>query len=364
MPRTRIDIIAENAAGQGFIGLNADGAVEVHADTPPAIANQLNRFVQIQDGIVLEEPVLDDNVNWDDPLVQAYIRRVRALRRAAAQEAIRRSWEEMGGPRSILGLPLNDQITVDLTPRGYTASFRSGDIHILGPGGRTIVNDFKIVNVVLVGIECQIRQEEEDEIYGIVAVIGAGSGIAGGLGNETVVTRRFPDGGTMDMGPDGLRISNLNLPLVQNGIVQTYRIVASLFEHDSGNVDVIAQKVSDKISSTVAMAVGALTGAPAEAVAESESFKENMVTGLAFIFGDILGMGDDPYNAESALISWIELQGDAQPPIQPSVHRDDDPRTINNWTHRVILSGIDDGDDRGQYALYFNVSTDTVRIEH
>jgi hypothetical protein len=48
----------------------------------------------------------------------------------------------------------------------------------------------------------------------------------------------------------------------------------------------------------------------------------------------------------------------ASPAPQPPIRRDDDPRTIDDWTHKLILSGIDDGGDRGQYALYFKVWTE------
>jgi hypothetical protein len=137
--------------------------------------------------------------------------------------------------------------------------------------------------------------------------------------------------------------------------------MATLFENDSGDVDVIARKVSDTISSTVAAGVGALTGAPAESVSDSESFKEGLVTGLAFVFGDILGMGDDPYSAETLRLDWAALQADSPRPFQPVVRRDDDPQTIEGWTHRITLSGIDDGGDQGQYALYFRVDVERVR---
>ncbi len=69
-------------------------------------------------------------------------------------------------------------------------------------------------------------------------------------------------------------------------------------------------------------------------------------------------MGDDPYNAESFALQWSNLKlGD--PPPQPAVRRNDDVRTIADWTHKLILSGIDDGNDVGQYGLYFKVWSTT-----
>ena len=122
------------------------------------------------------------------------------------------------------------------------------------------------------------------------------------------------------------------------------KVYASLVENDSGDVDLIARKVTEKVAEVAGTALGALVGAPAEAVTESESFKENMATGLAWIFGNILGMGDDTYNADSFPLYWWEFKN--SPPIQPSIRRNDDPQTIDGWTHSVLLRGRDDGGDR------------------
>lgn len=175
-------------------------------------------------------------------------------------------------------------------------------------------------------------------------------------------TRRFPDSNTLSTGPPGLRIVNLNLPVVVRGVVQNYTILAMMVENDSGHVDVIAQKIVDKINSTVASVIGELTGAPAESVADSESFKEGLVAGVKFLFGNILGVGDDPFNPESLGLRWANLQPNSPRPIQPPLQRDDDPRTITGWTHRITLSGRDDGNDLGQYALYFQVDSETISI--
>lgn len=271
---------------------------------------------------------------------------------SAVKESMRGAWDQFGGPRSFLGLPLGNQIEVSKANGQYQSHFRSGTLHLLSSGGTPTSNSRDVVNITLLGIECQIKQEVTDEIYGVVSVFGPSGG--------TLSTKRFPDSNTLNMGPPGLRIVNLNLPILVQGVVQNYTILATLFENDSGDVDVIAKNISDKIASSVAAGIGALTGAPAESVADSESFKEGLVTGVKFLFGDILGVGDDPFNPESLDLRWEDLQPNSPRPIQPPLQRNDDPRTIANWTHRVTLSGRDSGNDLGQYALYFRVDSETI----
>src|SRR5262249_16088947 len=139
------------------------------------------------------------------------------------------------------------------------------------------------VSITLVGIECQMRQEKTDEIYGVVSVIGPSGG--------TFNTIRIPATGTISMGPSGMRLIELHQTLLEEKTLQNYAIVAAQVENDSGDVDVIAEKLATKIDQAARQAIGALTGSGAEAVADSESFKENIATGLAWVFGDIFGMG-------------------------------------------------------------------------
>jgi hypothetical protein len=270
------------------------------------------------------------------------------------KELMKGAGEKLGGPKSFLGLPLGNQVEISKAKGQYQSHFRSGTLNIATIGGPPTVNTKDVVNVTLLGIECQIKQEVSDEVYGVVSVFGPSGG--------SLSTRRFPDSKTLSMGPPGLRIVNLDLPILVQGVVQNYTILATMVENDSGDVDVTAQKISDKIASTVASGIGALTGAPAESVADSESFKEGLVTGVKFLFGDILGVGDDPFNPDSLGLRWEDLQPSSLLPIQPPLQRNDDPRTITGWTHSITLSGRDDGNDLGQYALYFRVDSETISV--
>ena len=281
----------------------------------------------------------------------------RKARLATAKIAMEKAWAAAGGPKSKVGLPRNGQVEVrEVTQSGetngaligYVADFRGGSITLSPDGTRSATKTETLVSIMLVGLECEVRQEATDEMYGLVSILGPS--------DSTVVSKRFPDSGTLNMGPDGIRINDMAVMLIDGGVIQNYQIMGCLFEHDSGDVDVIAKDVSDKVASTAAEALGGLTGAPAEAVGDSESFKQNLASGLAWVFGNVLGMGDDPYDPQSISLPWSTLVSGAVS-VQPPIHRNDDSRTIEDWTHKIVLSGVDDGGDRGQYVLYFRVWT-------
>jgi hypothetical protein len=281
--------------------------------------------------------------------------RVNSLKALFAGVTAHQKWEELGGPKSIYGLPLGDQINIIETPDGHVSQFRSGDLHI--QNNVAIPGNFLSVEISLVGMECIVRQESVDEMYGVVTVIAGASNL--------IITKRFPASGTIEMGPDGMRIANISLDLLAgiNAVVpvQNYHIWVNLVENDSGDVDDISSKIAEKTSSFARQAIGALTGIPAESVTDSESFKESLITGLKFLLGDIFGIGDDPYNSESIFLPWPGLR-DGAFPDQPPVRRDDDNKEIKDWTHRVVLTGTDDGGDQGKYAIYLRVKVNQVTV--
>ncbi|MFO1089621.1 MAG: hypothetical protein U1E46_08575 [Hyphomicrobiales bacterium] len=297
---------------------------------------------------------------WARILEEERLERERQARLAVASSQLERHWRRIGGPKSIVGLPLGNRIEAQEVisadgKRSYKALFRGGPLQIMDNGSPFgAVQEVIVVNIRLCGIECQIRQEGTDEVYGVISVVGPSG--------STIVTKRFPASEVIKLGPERMRISNLNLPLVERGVMQNYVITAALVENDSGDVEVIANKIADKFTSAAASALGAAVGAPAEAVAESESFKEDIATGLAWVFGSVLGMGDDPYNAESVYIRWDDIK-EHRFPVQPAVVRNDDPRTIKDWTHRLTLTGVDDGGDIGQYAVFLQVWTEKITTQ-
>jgi hypothetical protein len=121
-------------------------------------------------------------------------------------------------------------------------------------------------------------------------------------------------------------------------------------------VDVIASKIADKFAEVASAAVGALTVPQPKLLAKasrSSRILRQGSRGYSVRYSD----GKTIHNAESFNVFWGDLKA-GSPPVKPDVRRNDDPRTISDWTHQLILSGVDDGGDRGQYAIYFKVWTE------
>ncbi len=263
-----------------------------------------------------------------------------------AEQAITKVWQAEGGPMGPVGLPIGDRITVATAGEdGFQAPFRSGTItfsnnEVISKTERVLVVDF-------VGMECHVRQEKTDELYGVVGVVGAA--------NRAVSTYAFPGGNnTIDMGPDGQRIWNTFYRLYE-GPVEDITLVGSLIEHDDfSDIEGTSRQIADKIAQTAGQLVGGLTGAPAEAVADNTWFRDGLAAGIGVILGGVFGMGDDPYPASALHLAWEEL-GQWGPPQQPARTRGDDPKRIEHWTHALKMAGQDDGGDYGDYDLYFNI---------
>jgi hypothetical protein len=263
---------------------------------------------------------------------------------ADAKTAVIREWNRLGGAKSPLGLPVKNEVEVAKTASGFESRFRSG-VMALNPTLAILpTKETDVVTIDLVGIECQIRQEGTDEIYGVVTVIGPA--------NNTIAQTRF---GPLEMGPRGTRIVSLEKTLITKQVVENYKIHVALIEHDSGDVDVIAKKVADKVREGAAAAIGALTGVPAEAVAESESFSEGIDQGLVFLFDDILGIGDDALLPQALDLPWPTIVPGAVVVKLDPVSRPGEPQKLERWTHQLVVSGVDHAEDLGQYGVYFRV---------
>jgi hypothetical protein len=200
------------------------------------------------------------------------------------------------------------------------------------------------VEVWWTGIECQQRQEEIDEIYGVVGVIVPGSGLS--------KTEKYPDSGdeTLKMGPDWKRISKTAIRLY-DGPPMDIVLVASLIEADSGDTSDVKQKIAEQIAKAAQIG-GALVGIPAEMMAASNGWLNDLTLGLVNAIGRSLGIDDDKYDPQQLRLTWTELQRGGFP--KQTLRRTDDNNTID-YTHRIDLTGVDEGGDLGRYALYFDI---------
>jgi len=354
MPKNDVNNYVRAGVKEGYVRLAQGGKLEIGGTDDDQQKRLRDVLGANKDGHVTLKDIVEQQKQEAKDEAEArtaqMLARQRQARREAAKAQLQTAWTRMGGPSSPVGLPLGGDIVVKETGPStsptFSADFRGGSIHLSNDGDVGSTDNQKKVYINLVGIECQVRQEGTDEIYAVVSVLGPSS--------HSIASTRIPSSGTISMGPDGMRISTPVTPLLADGVIQNYYVWVSMVENDSGDVDVIARDISNKFADAVSTGLQGLTGMPAEAVGDSESFKENIATGLAWVFGNVLGMGDDPYDAESFPLFWADLNEKALP-LQPPYSRSDDPRTITSWTHRVIVSGVDDGGDHGQYAFYFRV---------
>lgn len=276
---------------------------------------------------------------------------IEAIKFLRAEKAAEDMWNKLGGPKSPIGLPKTGKITLNKTGNTYTALFRSGKIIIDGKEYKVELD--RELEVFFKGLECNIRQEGEDELYGVVSMLGPA--------NKHVSSFSFPGGGgVIRLGPEGKRIVTFHHSLYK-GPVEDFVLVASLVEHDDfADVENASKRIADKVSDAAATALGALVGIPAEAVAEETWFEDGIASGLGLVMDGIFGMGDDPYDSQVMSIRWEEL-GDWGPTVQPPYKRADDPKIISPWTHKLTVTGHDDGGDLGSYSFYFFVDV-TVKV--
>ena len=263
--------------------------------------------------------------------------------------------------RQLLGLPLDK---AHLENRQVIQNFRSGNIK-LDPSLLEIPPTLTVtrqVQVFWTGLECRIRQESEDEVLGTVASFTPSSGA-----NKA---HNFPDGQEFfTMGKDGSRIINTNV-LIGDCAVGDLLIVCSLVEHDSGDTSKYREEVA-KLLAKAAAAFAGMAGADAETLGANKGFISDVSLGIVNAAASLLGADDDQYNPGSLLIHAVDLleRFKADPLSRPDqfplqiVRRDDDAKTIE-FTHSLILSGTDQGGDRGEYGFYFDVRLTNLITVH
>lgn len=161
------------------------------------------------------------------------------------------------------------------------------------------------------------------------------------------------------MGPDGQRIVQVGVP-IYTGPPTDLVIIGSLVEHDSGNIEQYKRKFADAIT-RAAQGLAAMEGIPAEATAADQGFLNDLSVGLVNAVSSVLGADDDAYVPGQLLLHWTDILGHNF--SKQLLRRNDDPRTIS-YTHQLVVSGVDQGGDRGEYALYFDVRLFSIEPEY
>jgi hypothetical protein len=196
------------------------------------------------------------------------------------------------------------------------------------------------VDVTWVGLECRVRQEKGDEIYGTINSLSA---------NGAHMSYKFPaDVEFWNMGDLGERIVTTSVP-VYSGPPMGLSLTATLVEYDSGDIDTYKRDVADAVAKVGSAAAAAATGGLSKV---ADQLIQDLSTFLVNIAGDILGVADDPYNPQSINLDLTTMTNPNRPRMV--LTRDDDPHRVE-YTDVIVLTGTDQGGDFGEYALYFDV---------
>ena len=259
-----------------------------------------------------------------------------------ARKQILSKYQSLGGLNSKLGLPVDARFQLIPTANGVKVNFRGGNIEFKS-GSIEAIKQYR-VEVWWMGIECQIRQETADELYGVVGVIVPGTGLSR--------SEKYPDAttGTITLGPDNLRIAKIGVKLYDGPPVDIV-LAATLVESDSGDTGKIKQKLADAVSDG-AKGLAASLGMPAEALAATDGWVNDLSQGLVNAVANLLGVDDDQFTPQQIRLTWTEMLAGSF--TKQVLRRNDDSNTLP-YTHSVVLSGVDEGGDLGKYGFYFDV---------
>ncbi|MFE7278314.1 peptidoglycan-binding protein [Streptomyces sp. NPDC057623] len=203
------------------------------------------------------------------------------------------------------------------------------------------------VKVMWTGLECRVRQEKKDDIFGTVQLI---------VGKDPQPVIKFPGEGsaTLVFGPPGMRIFTAQ-QLLYSGPAKDLTVSATLVEHDSGDVEKEKAAVAQAVSTAASTAVAGLAGGGVATLALP--LVELLSDALVGLGAELLGISDDVYNPSAIALSRDQLLSANS--RRQTRSRPDDPRTLK-FTDAILLSGVDDAGDTGVYAVYLDVQPDAT----
>ncbi len=274
-----------------------------------------------------------------DPLFQ-FAETARALRFAAARDAMNRAWTQLGGARSPLGLSLYRQIKVEGSaddPFEHCAVFRGGVLTLSDDGRYASANTIEEVDLSCVGLEWLGPAGARRPLAGVIAAFGPASG--------SVDVRCFPERGALASPGDGARLAAFELPLVRGGRMQDYWVWVALVDGDAADVASAIDGVAGRLRRAILSAVGGASGDLAEGLVQRRSFKDSVVEAVVAEPGAPDGgtaAGRVRVSPPICLrVHWSAL---GPRPAAPRPRRESDGHTvIAGWTHRLTVCDGDAG---------------------
>jgi hypothetical protein len=288
-----------------------------------------------------------------DPLFQ-FAETARALRFAAARDAMNRAWTQLGGARSPLGLSLHRQIKVEGSARDpfeHCAVFRGGVLTLSDNGRHASADAIEEVDLSCVGVEWLGAIERRRPLAGVIAAFGPASG--------SVDVRCFPERESLAAPRGDARLAGFDLPIVRGGRMQDYWVWVVLVDGESAGDGVRAaaiDRVAERLRGAILAAAGGVTGDPAEGLVQRRSFKQSVAEALA-------RGGDARVRVSAPVCLRVHWSALGERPAAPRPRRESDgASTIVGWTHRIAISetGAASGAAEDRCALFFRAQT---RIE-
>lgn len=273
-------------------------------------------------------------------------------------DKITRKYQSMGGIASVLGLPANGELSVARAGDSFSAKFRAGSISVFFNSPDAQGFKTSEIQVWWRGLECQVRQEGEDELAGGVSLY-----IPATQGNTV---NAFPSAKEpWKLGHDHQRIMGTNA-LLYSGPPAELIITTQLVELDKNvnnpqavtqtlktelnNLPSIANNVSAPLGNSVADVIAREQLIPRElwrSAEVSEYWK------YVHHLRDILDHRDDRYKTGFLQLRATDLAQRSNT-VRNVLQVPGDPTSVV-WTDKVVVTGIDGGNDLGVYAFYFEV---------
>jgi hypothetical protein len=262
---------------------------------------------------------------------------------AVASNAIQNHYRNMGQFNSPLGLPIDRAMRPRLrnSDGAYVTKFRGGEIVYLRDG-RTQAYMTRMVTVYWRGFTCTRAQESTDEVYGTVSAIQVASGAS-----QTI---KYPADGDAEQSFDVGHFFGAN-GVIYQGPPTVLSLVVAHVEADSGDVSETKRRISEFIQSK-AKDVAASNGAgfPAEDGNNDDWFLKQIVDWSVGALVDLVGAQDDRYRPALLPISFSEIY-DRQYTDKTAILGGNPVK----YTHSIVVRGVDDGGDEGEYVHYFFV---------
>jgi hypothetical protein len=279
-----------------------------------------------------------------DPLFQ-FAETARALRFAAARDAMSRAWTQLGGARSPLGLPLHRQIKVEGSaddPFEHCAVFRGGVLTLSDDGRYASVEAIEEVDLSCVGVEWLAPAGARRPLAGVIAAFGPASG--------SVDVRCFPERGALAAPGGEARLAAFELPLVRGGRMQDYWVWVALVDGAAEDVASAIDGVASRLRRAILNAAGEAGGELAEGLVQRRSFKDSVVeAAVAEAGASHAETAAGRVRVSSPVCLRVHWSALGPRPAAPRPRRESDGHTvIAGWTHRLTVSG--DAGSRSEVA--------------